>query len=159
MGYWRWDSAFSVGIAVIDDQHKRIIEYISELNTVSMYLNHDKEKVRTVILALLDYTMSHLAFEERLMEEAGYRKLEAHKQIHLALMERIYFFKERYESGEDIAQQLMLELQMWLINHIQHDDTDYKEAVQAMLHKREIAPMEEHIKDGWLTTLRDKFFK
>jgi len=157
MGYWRWDSSFSVGIAVIDNQHKRIIEYINELGTISIY--HDKAKIRAVLLALMDYTVSHLAFEESLMEEAGYRKLEAHKQIHLAFMERIHFFKERYESGEDIAQQLMLELQMWLINHIQHDDTDYKEAVQAMLHKREIAPMEEHIQEGWLTTLRDKFFK
>jgi len=157
MGYWRWDSAFSVGIAVIDNQHKQIIEYINDLGTVSIY--HDKEKVHTVLLALMDYTVSHLAFEESLMEEAGYRKLEAHKQIHLSFIERINFFKERYENGEDISQQLMMDLQMWLVNHIQHEDTDYKEAVQAMLHKREISPMEEHIKDGWLTTLRDKFFK
>lgn len=159
MAHWKWDPAFSVGIAVIDDQHSRIIEYINELNTVSMYHNHDKEKVRTVISALLDYTVSHLAFEESLMEEAGYRKLEAHKQIHIAFMERIYFFKERYENGEDIAQQLMLDLQMWLINHIQHDDTDYKVAVQTMLQKKQIAPTENQIKDRWLTSLINKFFK
>jgi len=157
MSYWKWEPAFSVGIAVIDDQHKRIIEYINELGTISIY--HDKEKVRTVLLALMDYTVSHLAFEESLMEEAGYAKLDAHKQIHLAFIERIHFFQERYDSGEDISKQLMMDLQMWLINHIQHDDTDYKEVVLAMLQKKQIAPMESHTKDGWLAPLLDKFFK
>lgn len=157
MAYWKWDPAFSVGIAVIDDQHKRIIEYINELGTISIY--HDKEKVNEVLLALIDYTVSHFSFEESLMHEAGYRNLEAHKQIHFSFIERINFFKERYESGEDISKQLMLDLQMWLINHIQHDDTDYKEVVLSMLQKKEIVPMEEHINDGWLIKLRDKFFK
>jgi len=152
MSYWKWEPSFSVGIAVIDDQHKRIIAYINELGTISIY--HDKEKVRTVLLALLDYTVSHLAFEERLMQEAGYLKLAAHKQVHLSFIERIHFFTERYENGEDISKQLMTELQMWLINHIQNDDTDYKEVVQAMLHKKE-----GQMNDGWLTTLIDKFFK
>ena len=157
MSYWKWDPAFSVGIAVIDDQHKRIIEYINELGTISIY--HDKAKIRAVLLALKDYTVSHLAFEEKLMEEAGYAKLETHKQIHLAFIERILFFKERYDSGEDISRQLMMDLQMWLINHIQHDDADYKEAVLAMLHTKEVAPMDLHTKDGWLALLLDKFFK
>ncbi|KFL34427.1 MULTISPECIES: bacteriohemerythrin [unclassified Sulfurospirillum] len=152
MSYWKWEPAFSVGIAVIDDQHKQMIAYINELGTISIY--HDNEKVRTVLLALMDYTVSHLAFEERLMEEAGYPKLEAHKQIHLSFIERIHFFQERYENGEDISKQLMMDLQMWLINHIQHDDTDYKEVVQAMLHKKEA-----QMNGGWLTTLIDKFFK
>ena len=157
MAYWKWDPAFSVGIAVIDDQHKQMIEYINDLGTVSIY--HDKEKVHTVLLALMDYSVSHLAFEESLMHEAGYNKIEAHQQIHIAFMERIHFFKERYESGEDISKQLMLDLQMWLINHIQNDDTDYKEVVLAMLQKKQIAPMERQMKEGWLIKLRDKFFK
>jgi len=157
MSYWKWEPAFSVGIAVIDDQHKQIIEYINELGTISIY--HNEEKVRMVLLALKDYTVSHLSFEESLMQEAGYSKLEAHKQIHLAFIERINFFKERYERGEDISKQLMMDLQMWLINHIQHDDTDYKEVVLAMLQKKQIAPMDGQIKDGWLATHINKFFK
>ena len=156
MSYWKWDPSFSVGIAVIDDQHKRIIAYINELGTISIY--HDKAKIRAVLEALKDYTVSHLAFEESLMEEAEYPNLEAHKQIHLAFIERILFFKERYESGEDISRQLMMDLQMWLINHIQHEDADYKEAVLAMLHTKQVAPMESPQKEGWLTAHMHKFF-
>ena len=157
MAHWKWDPAFSVDITVIDNQHKRIIDYINELGTVSMY--HNKDKVHTVLVSLIDYTLSHFSFEESLMQEAGYSMLEAHKKVHFAFIERINFFKERYENGEDIAKQLMMDLQIWLVNHIQHDDTDYKEIVQTMLQKKQIAPMEGQIKDGWLTTLIDKFFK
>lgn len=157
MGHWKWDPAFSVGIEVIDNQHKRIIEYINELATASTY--RDKEKVHTILLSLIDYTVSHFSFEESLMQEAGYTMLEPHKRVHGAFIERINFFKKRYENGEDIAKQLMMDLQIWLINHIQHDDTDYKEIVQAMLQKRQIIPNESWIKDKWLTALVGKFFK
>jgi hemerythrin len=78
MAYWRWDPAYSVGIAVIDEQHKRIIEYINELNKATLY--QDNQKVASVLLHLVDYTISHFSFEESLMEEANYTMLEAHKR-------------------------------------------------------------------------------
>ena len=31
MAHWKWDSTFSVGISAIDEQHKRIIDYINDL--------------------------------------------------------------------------------------------------------------------------------
>ncbi len=157
MAYWRWESSYSVGIAVIDNQHKRIIEYINELNNALAFKTEDK--VHDIILQLVEYTVSHFSFEERLMQEAGYPMLQPHKDVHNAFIERINFFKERFENGEDITKQLMLDLQMWLINHIQHDDTDYKEIVQNMLKKREIAPNEGSIKNKWLKNLVNKFFK
>lgn len=137
MRYWKWDPAYSVDIAVIDNQHKRIIEYINELSKVSTY-NADLYTVQNIIFKLLDYTVSHFCFEESLMEEAGYPLLEPHKKVHEAFIERINFFKERFENGENITKQLMLELQMWLIHHIQDNDTDYKESVQKMLQKKNL---------------------
>lgn len=154
MAYWKWDSAFSVGIDVIDEQHKRIIEYINELCMASMY--RDKAQVKSILLALMDYTVSHFSFEESLMEEAGYGMLNSHKQAHSAFIKRIHFFIERFESGQDIAKELRLELQIWLINHIQHDDTDYQKIVQSMLEKKQMLPVE---KEKWLTKLKEKFFK
>lgn len=37
MSYWKWDPAYSVGIEVIDHQHKRLFGYINELGTVKIY--------------------------------------------------------------------------------------------------------------------------
>jgi hemerythrin len=52
----------------------------------------------------------------------------------------------------------MNELQMWLINHIQHEDTDYTHSVKEMLETREITPS-ENSNNKWLKGLISKFFK
>lgn len=157
MAYWVWESAFSVGIEVIDNQHKRIIEYINELNTASTY--RDKQKVYTILLNLIDYTVSHFAFEEHLMEEANYPLVEPHKEIHKAFIGRIDFFKQRYEAGEDVTKQLMAELQIWLINHIQHDDNNYSKNVTSMLESKTMQPATDLNHANWLLGMLGKFFK
>lgn len=162
MAYWRWNPSYSVGIAVIDNQHKRIIEYINELNKISTYNTQDNKHqvIKDVLFQLIDYTISHFSFEESLMEEAGYPLLKPHKKVHEAFIKRINFFKERFENGEDISKQLMMELQMWLINHIQHNDTDYTEVVKYMLEKKKITPdKDDDTKSTWFKSLVKKFFK
>ncbi len=157
MSFWVWDPAFSVGIEVIDNQHKRIIEYINELDAASRY--NDLQKVYNVLLNLSDYTISHFSFEESLMEQAGYLMVEPHKQVHKAFIRRVDFFKERYENGENVTKQLMGELQIWLINHIQHDDSDYTDDVKAMLNKKNNGTSLKDDKKGWLSGMMSKFFK
>ncbi len=146
-----------MGIAVIDNQHKRIIDYINELNNALVY--RDSEKAKEVLSYLVDYTLSHFSFEESLMQEAGYVMLEPHKKVHESFIKRIDFFKERSLNGEEITRQLMNELQIWLINHIQHDDKDYQEAVIDMLEKKQISAAKQTANEGWLKTLTDMFFK
>jgi hemerythrin len=155
MAYWVWDPAFSVGIAVIDQQHKRLIDYINELNNAQRY--NDKAKVQTVLWNLIDYTISHFSFEESLMQEAGYAMFEAHKKVHEAFIKRIEFFQARYQNGEDMTRQLMNELQIWLTHHIQHDDKDYQQSVKAMLEKKQLKA-EHATNEGWIKSLVDKFF-
>lgn len=157
MAYWVWDATFSVGIEVIDEQHKRIIEYINELNTASTY--HDKQKVYTILSSLVEYTVSHFAFEECLLEASHYTTLESHKQVHNAFIRRIEFFKERYESGEDITKQLMAELQIWLIHHIQHEDKSYSESVKRMLEFKTMKTAQKSEEQNWVMGMIGKFFK
>lgn len=157
MAYWVWDASFSVGIEVIDNQHKRIIEYINELNTASRF--NDMQKVHTILLHLADYTVSHFSFEESLMEQAKYPMLEPHKQVHQAFINRVGFFKERYENKEDVTKQLMAELQIWLTNHIKHDDNDYIKDVQKMLKEKAEATLVKNNRKAWLTELLGKYFK
>ena len=159
MAYWTWDPAYSVGIEVIDHQHKQLIEYINELSIAGAYRSFEnRQKVQNVLEKLVDYTISHFSFEEQLMEEAGYDMLAPHIKVHEAFIERIAFFKKRFENGEDITKQLILDLQMWLVNHIQKDDADYKEIVQKALKKKNISPNDEAKKDKWLKSLVKKFF-
>jgi hemerythrin len=135
MSYWEWNASYELGIRVVDNQHKRIIEYINELHSV-LKLN-DREKVLSVIIGIADYTVSHFAFEESLMKEAGYAMLEPHKKVHEAFIETVEKYKTSFRDGNDVSGQLMAELQIWLMHHILSDDKDYVGNVKKMLENRE----------------------
>jgi len=154
MSYWKWDPSFSVGIEIIDDQHKQIIQYINDLNMAFSYKK--MHLVEEVLKNLEDYTKSHFSFEEELMEEAGFPLLNEHKQAHKSFIDRIVFFKERYQNGEDISKQLKTELELWLINHIKDDDVEYKSLVKKMFIKKDKKKFSSKL---WIKTLAKKYFK
>lgn len=125
----RWTSELELDIPVIDSQHHRIVDYI---NQVADILSHKTdEDVFAVLDELVDYTLSHFAFEESLMEEAGYPFLNAHKKVHRLFARRVSNFQQRAKAGEDIAEELLHVLKAWLVNHIKCDDRDYADAVRS----------------------------
>ncbi len=77
-----WGPAYELGILVIDQQHKRIVDYINELDRLVGQPGAQLGVVR-VLYDLVDYTESHFSFEEALMERAGYDELDDHA-IHLS---------------------------------------------------------------------------
>ena len=124
-----WSADLETGIEIIDEQHKRIVHYINELYDVREGKN--SSTVANVINELVDYTVSHFAFEESLMEQAGYPFVGPHKKVHELFVERVSHFVERHKQGEDITEELLKMLNTWLVNHIKSEDGDYIEVVQA----------------------------
>jgi hemerythrin len=128
MAYLVWSDVLETGIDVIDDQHKRIVEYINELHDARA--TDDKQKIGDVIDELVDYTVSHFAFEESLMEQAGYPFLTPHQRVHQLFINKVSGFVQRYQDGEEVSGDLLNMLQRWLVNHIKSEDGDYVEVVQ-----------------------------
>ena len=124
----KWVPEYNTGIDVIDDQHKRILDYINEIN--SMVGNTDHEKIKNILNHIIDYTQSHFTFEESLQEEADYKYRVPHKRVHDLFIKRIESYQDRFEMGQAIESELHEVLSKWLINHIQHDDADYVGAVK-----------------------------
>lgn len=137
-----WSSDLDTGIQVIDNQHKRIVEYINKL--IDARVTHDKEQIGTVLNELVDYTLSHFTFEESLMEEAGYPFIKGHKRVHQLFVKRIGDYVQRFRMGEDITDELLNTLKAWLINHIKSDDNDYAEVVRVNLQGM------SKEKEGWI---------
>ncbi len=125
-----WSEEFEIGIHVIDVQHRRIVDYINQLHDV-VRREADRSIIGEVIDNLVDYTNSHFAFEEALMEEVGYDALCLHQSTHNAFTNRIETMKARFNNHEDIAAELAELLQGWLIKHIKHDDASYADLVKA----------------------------
>ncbi len=125
-----WSDEFEIGINVIDTQHRRIVDYINQLHD-SVRREDERDAIGEVIDNLVDYTNSHFAFEEALMEEVGYDALSLHQSTHNAFTNRIEIMKARFNNNEDIADELAELLQAWLIKHIKHDDASYADLVKA----------------------------
>ncbi|WP_343598167.1 bacteriohemerythrin [Acinetobacter sp.] len=134
-----WRSEYNTGIEVIDDQHKRILDYINEIEDVRS--THDQVKIKEVLDNIIDYTQSHFTFEESLQEEAEYKYRVPHKRVHDLFIKKIENYRDRFLMGQAIEEELHQILTKWLINHIQHDDADYvgavKENMQNIIREKE----------------------
>ena len=145
----QWGPELEIGIPPIDKQHKRIVEYINLLELAKD--NNSRSEVWEVVNQLVDYTLSHFAFEEELMEESGYMFVNAHKRVHKLFVRKVASYVERFKLEEDIADELLVTLKTWLVNHIKNDDRDYSDVVKAKMHVK-------IKKVGWLKRSINKFF-
>jgi hemerythrin len=124
----KWIPEYNTGIDVIDEQHRRILDYINEIDGIQE--NTDRARIRTILNNIIDYTQSHFTFEESLQEEAGYKYRVPHKRVHDLFIKKIESYRDKFEQGQAIESELSDVLAKWLINHIQHDDADYVGAVK-----------------------------
>lgn len=151
MSYIIWSDDLATGINVIDSQHKRIIHYINQLTDAKSLDAPDI--VGDVLMELVDYTLSHFAFEESLMDDAGYNAAAIHKRTHDAFREKIQDYQSRHKSGEDVSNELFELLNVWLMNHIAEDDGSYVPVV-----KENITGINSVEKEGWLKTKVHQYF-
>jgi len=128
MAKFIWTEQLSIGIDVIDQQHRRIVEYINQLDDARS--SGQKADVSKVIDELVDYTLSHFAFEESMQEEAKYPFFASHKKVHDLFAKRVSEYQQRFNDGEDVSKALNSLLVTWLFNHIKRDDADYVESVK-----------------------------
>jgi hemerythrin len=142
-----WTAEFATGIDIIDEQHKRIFEYLEEIDHAIKTQNVDE--VEHVIKSLIDYAISHNAFEESLMEKAGYPMLDAHHQVHEAFKARANAYAEHLTQGDDpfrVARDVRTDIGLWLTNHIKRDDKHY------------VSFVKRNIEGNFVTRMLGRFF-
>jgi hemerythrin len=151
MAHLIWTKDLDTGIEVIDGQHKQIVEYINKLDDAKLTLN--RSVIKKVISDTIDYTVSHFGFEETLIEDAGYEFVRPHKRVHELFIKRVSEYKDRFENGEDVADDLHDLLFRWLFSHIRNDDAAYVPSVKASLEHQS-----SDRKSGFLKRSLKKFF-
>ncbi|MBM95328.1 MAG: hypothetical protein CMI09_05720 [Oceanospirillaceae bacterium] len=147
MQQFQWLPEFETGIDVIDSQHQRIFEYLLEVDTAIRMQSH--ESIKEVVHSLIDYSISHNAFEETLMERADYPILAAHAKVHEAFRNRALSYEHRIENGEDclkVAKEVRSDIGLWLTNHIQRDDKDY------------VPYVKKSLEGGFVSRMKKRFF-
>ena len=115
-----WDGSASIGVEIIDKQHRQIVRCINELSLACEI--DDRRKVTEIIDTLQYHTVAHFAYEEELMEKAGYPMTETHKLNHEFFLAKIDQYANAHGAGLDIGRDLLRELEEWWLRHIQKED-------------------------------------
>ena len=124
-GLIRWDDSLSVNIALVDRQHRKLVELINQLFE-ALRAGKGKEALAPVLESLVDYTQRHFTDEERMMNSHGYPGLEEHREAHAHLIARVTEFQTKLAQGkETISSELFNFLKSWLLHHIKEKDKAY----------------------------------
>ncbi|MBP2228527.1 hemerythrin [Azospirillum agricola] len=127
MTHVAWDETMSVGVAVLDDEHKRLLDLFNGLLD-SGITPANREELSALLVSLRDYVAVHFAREEALMERRHYPDLDAHIAAHR------YFAGEVEKLHDDfggdnttmLRMDLILLLKDWFVEHIQETDALYR---------------------------------
>lgn len=136
-----WTEKMSVGSEALDEDHKRLISMLKELNT-ALKAGSPAETIRDIMVELAAYTDYHFAAEERVLRMARYEGLDEHIEAHNKWRERLSELQTTLEGKADRRSALKLSdfLSDWLIRHILGDDQKFKPAIEALVNRRKAGP-------------------
>ncbi|MCX7880325.1 MAG: bacteriohemerythrin [Ignavibacteria bacterium] len=118
MAFITWNDSFSVGIAKIDNQHKRLIQIINKLDD-AMKEGKGKEILSEVLNELILYVNTHFKTEEEYMTQYNYDEYEQHRYEHEKLTDEVKRFYDDFKGGRVVLSvQIMNFLRNWLMDHI-----------------------------------------
>lgn len=77
----QWEKQLDLGIEVLDNEHKELIEHANVLFTAIKDGKSD-DQVMKHLEFLAAYTLKHFESEEKFQKKIGYPDYEAHRKIH-----------------------------------------------------------------------------
>jgi hemerythrin len=120
-----WKPEYSVGVAALDSQHKRLIASVNTLNE-AMAVGRGRDVLGPLLDELIAYTKRHFAEEEQFMASFGFPDLAAHAVIHRRMTDKVVALRAKYQNGT-IANTVEVFgfLKSWLVEHILRSDLAY----------------------------------
>jgi len=128
----KWDDSLSVGIKLIDEQHKMLIQRIKNLSD-AVDSSRGLEQIMKTLDFMMDYTEFHFSTEEKHMKEQGYQGFEAHQKQHEEFVSTLDQMVEDFDEDgatEALSTSINTYLINWLIKHIKSVDRKFGEFLQ-----------------------------
>jgi hemerythrin-like metal-binding protein len=126
-----WTEELSVGNAVLDREHERLLGQVNILvNAIGA--QNDPAVVQSVIEFLNTYITDHFSHEERYMMDNDYPDVEAHIALHREFTRQYDDLKQKillHGSSEDILLDIENKLARWWVEHIGVEDKKYASSI------------------------------
>jgi hemerythrin len=131
MALMNWNPGMSVGVKILDEDHKKLIAMINELHT-SMLQGQSNDVVGGVLRRLANYTVEHFQREEKFFAATKFPGAAGHIREHEKLKAQVMAEIQKFQSGTTgIGMETLTFLRDWLKHHIQESDKSYSEHLNA----------------------------
>jgi hemerythrin len=124
-----WSPSFSVGVKLIDDQHKELLNLTNDL------FNHcvgdeasEREYFKKVIAKAIEYVKIHFSTEEKIMIATKFSGYREHKRQHDAFVLTVVEQVNAFNEGKSFTLLSFTKfLKDWVLTHIAVSDKLYFE--------------------------------
>ena len=126
MAIFEWNDSYSVGNAVVDDQHRKLVEMINDLDQ-AFSVGQETAAINNLYGKLANYAQLHFKTEEEMMlaghcDESHFRR---HKGEHHDFVQMVSNMHEALDTADtQVADAILDYLIKWLMHHIMGEDKD-----------------------------------
>jgi hemerythrin len=126
MSFMVWSERFSVGVAIFDDEHKKLIAIINQLYD-ALNQGIGNVELKRISDSLVEYTLMHFRHEEMYFDDWAYPDAAGHIALHGKLREQVFNYRRQIEEkeGKELGLEMMDFLRQWLSDHILVEDRKY----------------------------------
>jgi hemerythrin len=126
MSFMEWTDTYSVGVAIFDDEHKKLIAIINQLHD-AIRAGADRQALQNVTDSLVEYTLMHFRHEEMYFDDWAYPSAAEHIAIHAKLRQQVFDYRKQIQDRDsrELAEELAVFLRHWLADHIMVEDRKY----------------------------------
>jgi len=128
-----WSDKYSVGVEILDHQHKTLIDMMNQLiDTPS--IDSDSAIISGLLDNMIKYATTHFVEEERLMGLHGFPDFLPHQKQHVEFMKKTAEFCNVEEGTlvvHGFSETIRTYLREWWINHILDEDMKYKSLLES----------------------------
>lgn len=125
-----WRSEYVVGVPEIDRQHQYLFGLGARLGRAAE-TPESSANLAEIVKELVSYANEHFAYEEKIMEQAGYDNLAYHRAMHEFMRTRLTLLQARLVKGLLSRSELSEFMETWLTEHIIMEDMRYIPAIAA----------------------------
>lgn len=124
-----WDDKYSVGVAMIDEQHKEFLNIIESLRDLKNRESFSDEEALVKVAQLSDYASYHFSTEEGILRTTGYEGLDEHIEAHNVFRKKakdsVKEIRDKSKNKKEVIKGILDFTEKWLINHILKIDKKY----------------------------------
>lgn len=121
----QWNDAYSVNIALIDNQHRKLVDMINQLHD-AMKTGAGSQAIDEILTNMTSYCEAHFATEETLFEQYSYPGALAHQSDHQNFIKKVAQLREKSQKSKiGLSMEVMTFLKDWLNHHILEVDQKY----------------------------------